>query len=115
MGQTNKCLDKFSVFSFSRFAIRQCPTSTGPSLGQNESTNFPGSTFEISRFPILDICFFLIFPVPRGDHLTAREAATGPSLRENESTNFPGSTFEISRFSILDICLLAKYVWEICW
>ena len=31
---------------------------TGPSLGENESTNFPGSTFEISRFPIIKIVLF---------------------------------------------------------
>ena len=25
-------------------------------IGENESTNFPGSTFEIFRFQVLDIC-----------------------------------------------------------
>ena len=32
--------------------------NTGPSMGENESTNFPGSTFEIYRFPILEMCYF---------------------------------------------------------
>ena len=33
--------------------------NTGPSLGKNESSNFPGSIFEISRFSFLEICFCL--------------------------------------------------------
>ena len=31
---------------------------TGPSLGENEPTNFPGSTFEIVRFSVLEIVSF---------------------------------------------------------
>ena len=31
--------------------------STGPYLGENESTNFPGLTFEFFRFPIIEICY----------------------------------------------------------
>ena len=34
---------------------------TGPSLGENESTNFPGSTFEIFRFAILETFYFCKF------------------------------------------------------
>ena len=34
---------------------------TGPSLGKNESSNFPGSIFEIFRFSILEICLLEIF------------------------------------------------------
>ena len=32
---------------------------TGPSLGENESTKFPGSTFDIFRFSILESFFVL--------------------------------------------------------
>ena len=32
--------------------------NTGPSLGENESTNFPGSTFEIFRFAIPEFFFY---------------------------------------------------------
>ena len=32
--------------------------NTGPSLGENESTNFPGSTFEIFRFSIIEMFSF---------------------------------------------------------
>ena len=39
--------------------VKQARKVTGPSLGENESTNFPGSTFEISRFSILEIFFLL--------------------------------------------------------
>ena len=41
------------------YELYRKPANTGPSLGENESNNFPGSTFEIFRFPILEIFFLL--------------------------------------------------------
>ena len=44
-----------NVFMWCRALLLE---STGPSLGENESTNFPGSTFEIFRLSILEIVSF---------------------------------------------------------
>ena len=40
------------------FGVPTCSNDTGPSLGENESTKFPGWTFEIFRFSIIEIFYF---------------------------------------------------------